>query len=163
MKKNKEIAKRWEDRLDQLLYECLEVQRMPEKWSINKDNRMVTVYPHPKVNYECTRITHIEYKQSREYKLPKLLQERQRVLNAEVKNTSIYKKAVSHKKPSSCKKTSNLEKQISYTRDIGLIKEWVDMRKSGKTLKEIGDQYSISSAIVTYFINRFIEEKRELA
>lgn len=144
-KEQKEIREMWEDRLEQLLFECLEIQRLPEKWSIDKNNNVVTVYPHPKVDYKCTKVLEIVYKQKKQIDLPSLLEERLRVLKVQIKDAQKSKR------------------KIRYKRDIDKIRNWVQMYDSGVSIKEIGNQYSISCSKVKQFIEKYQKDNEEQA
>ncbi|KGP71515.1 hypothetical protein N782_18515 [Pontibacillus yanchengensis Y32] len=63
---DKEFTKIKEDDLDLLLFDVLEIlQETPAQWTVDKDNNIYTVYPHPVVSNG--RVTGVEYKTHKSY------------------------------------------------------------------------------------------------
>ncbi|HDX9655145.1 TPA: hypothetical protein ROY23_005712 [Bacillus wiedmannii] len=71
-----EIVRQREKRLDNVLFKCLEIMKMPEKWEMAKDGNMITVYPHPIVKREGYRVDGIQYLPNKSYYFPDVLLER---------------------------------------------------------------------------------------
>lgn len=75
VKAEAEIVRQREDRLDNILFECLEIMKRPEKWAIDRQGNFITVYPHPIVNREANRLK-VKYLPHKSISLPEVLLER---------------------------------------------------------------------------------------
>jgi hypothetical protein len=84
-----EKVKQYEDRLDNVLFECMEIMKRPEKWAIDRQGNFTIVYPHPIVNREANRIEGVKYLPHKSYYLPDVLLERQRYWEDLIKGTKV--------------------------------------------------------------------------
>jgi hypothetical protein len=58
-----------EDVLDEKIWAILEVLRMPVKWGIDKEDNIITLYPHPVLD-DTNKVIAVQYKPSRAYLFP---------------------------------------------------------------------------------------------
>jgi len=141
-----EIVTQREDRLDNILFECLEIMKRPEKWAIDRQGNFVNVYPHPIVYREAHKIEGVEYLPHKSYKLPAVLLERlvywEDLTKGEtkVKGKRGYKQQTGSRKP--------------YTRVTpAMVTEIVTLRGQGLSLSLIGEQVGVSE----YTVNRYLK------
>jgi hypothetical protein len=93
----KDAVYHWENKMDNLLYDCLEITKnMPTKWGIDKNNNMCILYPVPTFNQDCT-IKGIEYVPHKAMYLPDILSERLEILEDEIEAVNAPKKRKSRR------------------------------------------------------------------
>lgn len=131
----------YEDRLDVLLYKCLEKAQLPIKRGLNKDGVFVDLYPHPVVNSTCKYIEKVVYKPYKSYLLPAPLLERLAILEDE--------KELADSKPKKTKKT------VEDRPSLETVKEWVELKDQGMTLSKIAKQYNVKLNAVGYQIRKY--------
>lgn len=138
---------RREDSLDNVYFQCLEIMRMPDKWSIDKDGNIIIVYPHPIVSREAYRVEGINYLPHKSYYLPDVLLERhlywEEILAKEVKKT---------KAP----KARKQGRPIKHTAES--VKEWIELREQGLTFQQIGAIVGAKGSTVSFYIKKYCQE-----
>ncbi|MBM7691147.1 hypothetical protein JOC77_000552 [Peribacillus deserti] len=135
VKAEAELVRQREDRLDNILFECLEIMKMPEKWAIDRQGNFNIVYPHPMVKREANRIEGIQYLPHKSYNLPIVLLER--LLYWEEITKGIALKG--NRKPYT-KVTPNM------------VAEIVKLREQGLTMGKIAKQVGVSEHSVRHYL-----------
>jgi hypothetical protein len=147
-KKRSEMEKvqRTEDRLDNILFQCQEILRMPEKWAIDKQGNIITVYPHPIVKREAKRIEGIQYLPHNSYSLPDVLLGR----------LNYWESILDKTKPKAPKKKNPNRKP--YVKVTDEIKETiVCMSNKGASTTEIVKAVGVSKTTVERYVKQYKE------
>lgn len=144
-----EKIRMYEDRLDLLLFQCMEIAKRPVKRGMSAQADFIDLYPHPIVNRECTQIVKVEYKPYKSYLLPAPLLERLAVLEEDIEKAEKKAKRESKAK---AKAKAKLGRQSNHS--IETVKEWTELREQGVTLKEIPKQYDTKATVVCYQVKR---------
>ncbi|CAH0222697.1 hypothetical protein SRABI96_02451 [Peribacillus sp. Bi96] len=147
-KYKKEAQKRYEDYLDDLMYEALEAYKMPEKLGINYRGDFITLYPNPV--FTGNKVSRIEYKPYQIVKLPEELAERHSILKDEL--AKIKEKALKGKS-----KAGRPKKQYAEA----VVIQWVQLREQGLTYGEIAKQFGASGTTVSNYLKKY--RKRAVA
>ncbi|MDM5313374.1 helix-turn-helix domain-containing protein [Peribacillus frigoritolerans] len=144
----KEVQKRYEDYLDNLLFEALEAYKMPEKLGINHRGDFITLYPNPV--FTDNKVSRIEYKPNQIVKLPKELAERHTILKNEIakaKNKALKGKS----------KAGRPSKPFAEA----VVIQWIQLREQGLTYGEIAKQFGTSKTTVSNYLKKYKKRNAE--
>lgn len=164
---------RREDSLDNVYFQCLEIMRMPDKWSIDKDGNIIIVYPHPIVSREAYRVEGINYLPHKSYYLPDVLLERHlywdeiltpkqkgRPKKVRVTKTMNLKNVKPVKilapKPKKDKGVKPLGRPTKYT--INDAMAWFEKRKQGLTYRDISELTGVPDSTISHYIKKYFQE-----
>ncbi|MFJ7510030.1 helix-turn-helix domain-containing protein [Peribacillus simplex] len=145
---NKEARERYEDYLDDLMFEALEAYKLPEKVGINYRGDFIALYPNPV--FTGNKVSRIEYKTTQIVKLPEELTERHTILMAEIAKAK--REALKGKSKAGRPKKP-------FTEDV--VTQWVQLREQGLTYGEIAKQYGASGSTVSNYLKKY--RKRAVA
>ena len=120
-------------RLDKVLKDCLSVMEMPKKWSIDKDGKIIHVYPHPIVTREAYRVKGIQYLPHKSFMLPDVLLERL-IHWEEVQENWVVKG------------------KNDITQDDVL--KWQELRMQGKSYTKIAEMAGVTAGVVSYRLKK---------
>jgi hypothetical protein len=153
-KSEEDIVMQRENRLDNLLFECMEIMRSPEKWAVDGQGNIINVYPHPIVEREAREIKEIVYKPHKSYYLPDVLLERAIYWEGILEQAK--KKA--HRTTAKGTKVIGRPKKYSEAQAI----EWAELREQGLTLAEIAKQSGAKPSTVSYYVNKLKVKLQEV-
>jgi hypothetical protein len=142
-----EKVMRREDSLDVVYFQCLEIMRMPEKWSIDKDGNIIIVYPHPIVSREAYKVDGIKYLPHKSYYLPDVLLERH-----------IYWKDILAVGKKTKAKTKKKGRPTKHTAEEA--KAWQELKEQGLSLHKIGEMVGAKASTINYYIKKYCQEDK---
>ncbi|MGP4068367.1 transposase [Halobacillus sp. B29] len=147
----KELDKKFteirEDELDLLLFDVLEIlQETPTKWTVDKDNNLYVVYPHPVISND--RITGVEYKPHKNYYFEdaELFDRYIALQNAIVKKSKKKKVSGGRGRPS---KFSTEQ-----------IAEWAKLKDQGYRYKDIAEITDVHATTIGSYVRKYKKEQK---
>lgn len=164
-KAEQEIVKQREDRFDNVLFQCLEIMKMPEKWAMDKDNNIITVYPHPIVKREGYRVEGIQYLPHKSYHLPNVLLDRLFYWES-LTMITYFKDAVKHVPIKKKRGRKPKVKDVNAPAVVGRPKkytpqdvmQWVELREQGLSLREIAEITGVPQQSLSYYTRKYMSE-----
>lgn len=135
----RKVEKAWmlekDNILRQRLLSILEVLELPEKFGIDKDHNIVTLYPQPVLNKEY-KVIEVKYKTEKAFLIP-----------SELFNVYCHMEE-KDKKRSKLGRPSTIKPEY--------IKEWVQLKAEGYTYAQIASRYGYNPTTITYHVKKQI-------
>jgi hypothetical protein len=152
IKAEAEKVRQYEDRLDNVLFECMEIMKRPGKWAIDRQGNFITVYPHPIVNREANSLK-VKYLPHKSYNLPEVLLER-----------LIYWEDLTAPKVKVAPTVNNSTERKAYVKPTpAMVAEMLRMKDKGFSNAEVARQVGVSEPTARKYTRQHQEQIEAVA
>jgi hypothetical protein len=152
LKAEAEKVRQYEDRLDNILFECMEIMKRPEKWAMDRQGNFITVYPHPIVNREANSLK-VKYLPHKSYNLPEVLLER-----------LIYWEYLTAPKVRITPTTeSSTERKVYVKPTPAMVAEMLRLKDTGYSNAEVARQVGVSEPTARKYTRLYQEQIEAVA